>query len=165
MFNCTYAGLDLAGVQSRSVIKRELTEMLLILPPRDLEGIGVTVMDGPFFSTMPFPAAGLHSLSHVRYTPHEAWYAGVDEAIIPHRTNRDAMMRDASRYLPCLAKSKVIRSLFDLKAVLSKNEGDDGRPILFEQSPGSSRIFSIMGSKIDNIYDIREKLRAQSWQL
>ena len=26
-------------------------------------------MCGPFFSAMPFPARGLHTLSHVRYTP------------------------------------------------------------------------------------------------
>jgi hypothetical protein len=30
-------------------------------------------MGGPFFSTMPFPALGLHSVSHVRYTPHKGW--------------------------------------------------------------------------------------------
>jgi len=165
IFNCTYAELDLVGIPSQSVIKRELTEMLLIEPPGDLRGLGVTVMDGPFFSTMPFPAALLHSLSHVRYTPHEAWHDGFKGAMAPHRTNRDAMIRDASRYLPCLTKSRVVRSLFDVKAVLSKNEDDDGRPILFEQSPESSRIFSILGSKFDNIYDVQEVLRAQTWNL
>lgn len=165
VFNCTYAELDLVGVPLRSTIKRELTEMLLIDPPRDLDGLGVTVMDGPFFSTMPFPAARLHSLSHVRYTPHEAWYEGFEGTVVPHHSSRDAMMRDASRYLPCLEKSEIIRSLFDLKAVLLKNEDDDGRPILFEKGSSGRRVFSIMGSKFDNIYDVQENLRAQRWEL
>ena len=134
VFNCTYAYLDLVGVPLRSAVKRELAELLLIEPPRDLEGLGVTVLDGPFFSTMPFPAAHLHSLSHVRYTPHEAWHEGFQGIVTPHRTNRDAMVRDASRYLPCLARSKFVRSLFDLKAVLVRNEDDDGRPVLFERN-------------------------------
>jgi hypothetical protein len=47
---------------ANSAIKRELTEMVLIAPPPQLRGRGFTIMDGPFFSVMPFPAAGLHAL-------------------------------------------------------------------------------------------------------
>ena len=47
--------------------------MALMQAPDVLKEIGVTVMDGPFFSMMPFPARGLHTLSHVRYTPHFSW--------------------------------------------------------------------------------------------
>lgn len=34
-----------------------------------LSGAGITVMDGPFWSTMPFGQTGLHSLSNVSHTP------------------------------------------------------------------------------------------------
>ena len=55
--------------------RHELAEIALIRPPSEIAGLGITVMDGPFFSTMPFPAENLHSLTHVRYTPHKAWQA------------------------------------------------------------------------------------------
>ena len=37
-------------------LKHEFTELALVEPPAELQGLGVTVMDGPFFSCMPFPA-------------------------------------------------------------------------------------------------------------
>jgi hypothetical protein len=46
----------------------------------------------------------------------------------------DRMIRDASRYLPALAKSRYRESLFAVKTVLEKNESDDGRPIFFRAS-------------------------------
>jgi L-2-hydroxyglutarate oxidase LhgO len=76
VFNCTYSGLnqfsgDFPG--TKTALKHEVTEMALMQAPEVLKEIGVTVMDGPFFSMMPFPARGLHTLSHVRYTPHFSW--------------------------------------------------------------------------------------------
>src|SRR5690606_8596617 len=76
IFNCTYAGLntvrgDFTGADTP--LKHELTEMALVDVPEPLRGLGITVMDGPFFSLMPFPSRGLHTLSHVRYTPHCSW--------------------------------------------------------------------------------------------
>lgn len=76
VFNCTYAGLNLIDGphgRSRAALKHELTEMALIQLPPTLKGLGITVMDGPFFSIMPFPARQASTLSHVRYTPHTAW--------------------------------------------------------------------------------------------
>jgi len=163
LFNCTYASLDQIGIPLQTRIKRELTEMILIDPPKELKKLGITVMDGPFFSTMPFPSTNYHTLSHVRYTPHESWIESEHATPEPRRTNRDMMMRDASRYLPILGRSRIVRSIFELKAILAKTEDNDARPILFEQSQLSPRIFSIMGSKLDNIYDIQTKLKGQLW--
>ena len=50
--------------------------MALVEPPAELGGAAVTVMDGPFFSLMPYPSRGLFTLSHVRYTPHCSWHDG-----------------------------------------------------------------------------------------
>jgi glycine/D-amino acid oxidase-like deaminating enzyme len=163
VFNCTYGGLEQVGIRLRSRIKKEMAEMLLIEPPLPLRGLGVTVMDGPYFSTMPFPAAGLHSLSHVRYTPHEASAEVAPRLKQPTKSNRDYMIRDAARYMPHLAGANVIRSIFEVKAVLSRSEGDDGRPILVERSEDTRRVVSILGSKIDNIYDVRDFLSGQTW--
>jgi glycine/D-amino acid oxidase-like deaminating enzyme len=167
VFNCTYSGLnqfkgDFPGTQTG--LKQEITEMALMRAPPALEGLGITVMDGPFFSMMPFPARGLHTLSHVRYTPHMQW--NDEQDIDPYqkllqyeRVSRvDRMIRDAGRYLPAVLDAKYVESLFEIKTVLVKNEGDDGRPILFEKHPELPGCYSVLGGKIDNIYDVLEKL-------
>lgn len=163
VFNCTYGDLERTGIALRSRIKKELAEMVLIEPPLPIANIGVTVMDGPYFSTMPFPAAGLHSLSHVRYTPHQASDAVGHRPDNPIRSNRDYMLRDSARYMPILGGARVVHSIFEIKAVLTRSEGDDARPILIERSEDSDRIVSILGAKIDNIYDVRNYLRCQRW--
>ncbi|HEY2248479.1 MAG TPA: FAD-dependent oxidoreductase [Bradyrhizobium sp.] len=161
VFNCTYSELPFVGVAVNTAIKRELTEMVLLAPPPQLRGRGFTVMDGPFFSVMPFPPMALHALSHVRYTPHQATFE--DAPLQPVRSNSTAMIRDASRYMPCLAEAKIRRSLFEIKAVLARAEDSDARPILVERNAEGGRIFSILGAKIDNIYELRDVLRGQVW--
>lgn len=167
VFNCTYSGLnqfvgDFPGTTTH--LKQEITEMALMQAPPALRNLGITVMDGPFFSMMPFPARGLHTLSHVRYTPHMHWNdkLGID----PYQklndyesaTRVDRMVRDVGRYLPAVFDAKYVDSLFEVKTVLVKNEGDDGRPILFEKHAELPGCYSILGGKIDNIYDALEKL-------
>jgi glycine/D-amino acid oxidase-like deaminating enzyme len=170
VFNCTYSGLnqfkgDFPGVQPE--LKQEITELALMQAPPALQGLGITVMDGPFFSLMPFPARGLHTLSHVRYTPHTYWQdeQGVDPyqrlAQYQPATRVDRMVRDAGRYLPAVLDAKHVDSLFEVKTVLVKNEGDDGRPILFEKHAELPGCYSVLGGKIDNIYDVLEKLDAE----
>lgn len=172
LFNCTYSGLnqftgEFPGTQTG--LKQEITEMALMQAPPALHGLGITVMDGPFFSMMPFPARGLHTLSHVRYTPHLHWddKQGIDpyEKLEQYeRASRvDRMVRDVARYLPAVREAKYVDSLFEVKTVLVKNEGDDGRPILFEKHLELPGCYSILGGKIDNIYDILEKLDAEQF--
>ncbi|CAG8871563.1 hypothetical protein PS627_04511 [Pseudomonas fluorescens] len=167
VFNCTYSGLNVikgefAGVNTG--LKHEITEMALMQMPPVLEDLGVTVMDGPFFSMMPFPARNLHTLSHVRYTPHLHWNDadGVDpyEKLrqYPRESRTDRMVRDVGRYIPAMLQARRVDSLYEVKTVLLKNEGDDGRPILFEEHGQLPGCFSVLGGKIDNIYDVLERL-------
>lgn len=168
-FNITYSQINAvlakAGLPPAR-LKHEIAELALIEPPRELERIGVTVMDGPFFSAMPYPAQKLYSFTHVRYTPHDSW---ADNAALrdPYRhfagyapESRFAFMqRDAQFYLPCLAEAEYRRSIYEVKTVLIKNEGDDGRPILYHRNPEASRVISVLGGKIDNIYDLFEAVK------
>ena len=169
LFNCGYAGLNsIAGFgRAAARLKFEITEMALIAMPDELADIAVTVMDGPFFSTVPFPDRSLHTLSHVRYTPHFSWTSaeGIEAdpysvlAAYDRPSRAGAMIRDAARYMPSLAKLAPVDSLFEAKTVLLANEVDDGRPILFEQHAKHPRCFSVLGGKIDNIYDVCETLK------
>ncbi len=172
-FNITYsqinsvlAKLDLPPAS----LKHEIAELAMVEPPPELAKLGVTVMDGPFFSCMPYPAEGLHSLTHVRYTPHESWIDDARHAegrsdpyarfaASEPQTRYAFMLRDAQRYMPGIGAARYRKSFFDVKTVLIKNEADDGRPILYHQKPATSRVISILGGKIDNIYDLFEAVK------
>lgn len=168
-FNITYSQINAVLAKADlppARLKHEIAELALVEPPQELAHLGVTVMDGPFFSCMPYPSEDLHSLTHVRYTPHESWTDSVTRsdpyahfAASDPETRYAFMLRDAQRYMPGIAASQYRKSIFDVKTVLIKNEADDGRPILYHQKPEASRVISILGGKIDNIYDLFEAVK------
>ena len=169
VFACSYSHLNAVGAHSGLplvALKHELTEMALIEVPERLRCLGVTVMDGPFFSLMPFPARGLHTLSHVRYTPHAHWHDGKGEyrsgyELLNKTERRSAfphMVSDAKRYLPSVAESIYRDSLWEVKTILPRSETDDSRPILFQPHFGVPGYHLVMGGKIDNVYDVVDEV-------
>jgi hypothetical protein len=110
---------------------------------------------------MPFPARGLHTLSHVRYTPHGSWQDSVTTShnLRPYLdslrppSNYRLMLADAQRYLPILHDCVYKDSLWEIKTVLPASEEDDSRPILFRRDCGLKNLHCVMGAKIDNIFD------------
>ncbi|HEY7426735.1 MAG TPA: FAD-dependent oxidoreductase [Gemmataceae bacterium] len=182
VFNSTYAQINrlLAGSGLPLIpLQQELTEMALVRVPEPLAHMGVTVMCGPFFSVMPFPARGLHSLSHVRYTPHAAWRAGSvsdrsvpvayasgspDAPSSPRQSHFTWMLRDAARFLPILNECIYEDSLWEIKAVLPRSATDDSRPILFRRDHGLANLHCVLGAKIDNIFDLLDELNGAPCQ-
>ena len=169
VFNCTYSAINTVLEPSGASIiplKRELTEMALVEPPAELRGLGVTVMDGPFFSMMPYPSRpGLCTLSHVRYTPHCAWFDAAGATPLDGNELRDHyatrfphMIRDAARFLPAIAGARYVESLFEIKAVMPRSEQDDSRPILFRESAELPGLIAVLGAKIDSVYDVEAEL-------
>lgn len=163
VFLCLYAATNAVLTQSGLVpiaLKQEVTELALVEAPETLRHAGVTVMCGPFFSLLPFPARpGLHTLSHVRYTPHAFWQEGGGRAAIPFAgpwpaTHFPYMVKDAQRYLPVLAEARYKESLWAIKSVLPASETDDSRPILYVRDYGLPGLTCILGGKIDNVYDM-----------
>lgn len=188
VFNCTYSRMNYINANSGLQLiplKHEMTEMCLMTVPDELSNYGITVMCGPFFSFMPFPSVisngkPLHSLSHVRYTPHYEWFDECDEKIRevdawaeaekyidPYSRLRNDhknsawtyMIKDAQRYIPCLQNCKYVKSLWEVKTVLPRSEIDDSRPILCKFNYGFKGFHCIMGGKIDNIYDVASAIK------
>jgi glycine/D-amino acid oxidase-like deaminating enzyme len=168
LYNCTYSHLNRilsqSGLQTIR-LQHEATEMALVEPPASLQNASITVMCGPFFSLMPFPPLGLSTLSHVSYTPHYEWADDPPSGgytphlpTFPLRTRFDRMRRDAARYLPALRELSYVRSLWEIKTILPQSGVNDSRPILFKRDPSAPNVISILGSKIDNIYDLDEAL-------
>ncbi len=170
IFNCGYSGLaHIQGVESRTRgLRHEIAELTLVRVPEQIKQLGVTVMDGPFFSLMPFPSRNVHTLSHVRYTPHQSFLdeGTTDPYLVLEsyegQSRFERMRRDAQRYMPILSEVEYQESLLELKTVLTQNETDDGRPILFERHAEIPGMYSIMGGKIDNVYDILGRLDQES---
>jgi glycine/D-amino acid oxidase-like deaminating enzyme len=143
-------------------MKHEITEVALVHHKSPLDKMGITVMDGPFFSTMPFPSRNAHSFTHVRYTPQGNWNDTQTPAnplkVLRESEKRTAfpqMVKDACRFMPSLAETSYVDSLYEIKTVLLQNEDNDGRPILFRRDYAEMKGLSVvMGGKIDNIYDI-----------
>lgn len=166
VFNCTYSHINKLNEASDLPLiplKHELTEMALVQVPDELHDLGITIMDGPFFSVMPFPSRGLHTLSHVRYTPHVEWHDAQGPWRNGHQylaentppTAFHKMAADAQRYIPLLGQAKYVDSLWEVKTVLPASEQDDSRPILFAHNHGGIEGYTVvMGGKIDNIRDV-----------
>ena len=172
VYNCTYSHINQVLSDSKLPViplKHEVTEMTLLELPEELQDIGITVMCGPFFSFMPFPPLAVHTLSHVRYTPHYFWFDRQDDYIDPYRffeklprkSNAIYMLKDAQRFIPALGKARLLDSIWEIKTVLPQSEVDDSRPILIKKDHGLPGLTCIMGGKIDNIYDVFEELEGE----
>lgn len=150
VINCTYSNINqiLTNSSLPSIpLKHEFAEMPLVKLPKELSKMGFTIMDGPFFSIMPFPDKRMHTIHHVRYTP-----SNLNKSVYLY------MIKDAERYIPLLKKAKYKASMYETKTILLKNEITDARPILFKKDYGIKNFHVILGGKIDNIYDIVEEL-------
>jgi len=169
VFNCSFAGINAlmrASGLKPLPMKYELAELALVEAPAELTNTGITVMCGPFFSCMPFPALGLHSLSHVRYTPHLTWFDDAATAASSHEdarrrpppTHYPQMVRDAARYVPALSRCRYQGSLWEVKAILRSSESNDSRPILFARDVGLPNLHCVLGAKIDNVYDVLSEI-------
>jgi hypothetical protein len=166
VFNCTYSGINAINETSSLEIiplKHQLTEICLVDVPEVVKGKAFTMMCGPFFSLMPFPASGdKYSFTHVRYTPHSEWQEGcgqqsMSSASIYNQYERKSawlkMKKDASRYMPIVNEFEYCESLWEVKTVLPASKKDDSRPIFFKFDHGLKGFHCVMGGKIDNIYD------------
>jgi glycine/D-amino acid oxidase-like deaminating enzyme len=153
-------------------LKLQLAELALVKPPQSL-AMCITVMDGPFFSLMPFPSLNLFSFSHVAYTPRYEWDSTMGkmfpfEKVLQMTRDPDAtsprssyikMLKDTERYLPSITECAYEGSFFEMKAFLPRSAFNDSRPILFSSDHGGIEgLHVVIGSKMDNIYDCFDQL-------
>lgn len=166
VFNCTYSQINTILKNSHLPLlplKFENTQMPLLKLPTPLHKYGFTIMDGPFFSLLPFPDRKMHSLHHVRYTPLKSWRGTCDEEkqFIKPESNFSYMIKDISRYIPLLKNQDSTDSIYQTKTVLEINENNDGRPILFKKNYQIPNFHIVLGGKIDNVFDIIDEIKNQ----
>lgn len=159
-------------------IKYELCEIILCEANEALKGRGITVMDGPFFSIMPFGKTGLHSLTSVTFTPHSTSYdekptfpcqrqsGGCNAMFLGNCNECSQKPESAWPYMSALAK-KYLRdefdftykqSLFSMKPILKTTEIDDSRPTVIKTICKNPTFVSVLSGKINTVYDLDEIL-------
>ena len=182
ILNATYASsnqiLNLMGFEPFG-IKYELCEIILCKVSERLDNVGITVMDGPFFSIMPFGKTGLHSLTSVTFTPHTTSFdklptfpcqAKSGGFCTPQQLGNcndcPAKPETAWVYMSSMAK-KYMReeygfeyagSLFSMKPILKASEIDDSRPTVIKQFSDNPTFISVLSGKINTVYDLDDVL-------
>lgn len=182
VLNATYAGsnqiLKMAGFDTFG-IKYELCEIILCNVNKKLHGIGFTVMDGPFFSIMPFGKTGFHSLTSVTFTPHTTSYEDVPTFSCQERSKDfcttfrlgncndcPAKPETAFPYMANLARKymkddfefQYDSSLYSMKPILMSSEIDDSRPTVIKVCSKSPTFVAVLSGKINTVYDLDEVL-------
>jgi len=182
ILNATYASINQIHAKARFEpfkIKYELCEIILCIPNEKLKNVGITVMDGPFFSIMPFGKTGLHSLTSVTFTPHLTSYDAVPTFVCQRKNNAICTSNELSNCNYCDAKpesayafmNKLLckylkeeygyeykSSLFSIKPILKSSEIDDSRPTVIKQLSYNPTFISVLSGKINTVYDLDEVL-------
>lgn len=160
-------------------IKYELCEIILCDVDEGLKNTGLTVMDGPFFSIMPFGKTGQHSLTSVTFTPHMTSYDKTPVFECQEKSGGfcspeqlgncndcPAKPHSAWEYMSGLAR-KYMRddlvfhysgSLYSMKPILKASEVDDSRPTVVKIHSRKPYFVSVLSGKINTVYDLDEIL-------
>ena len=182
VLNATYAStnqiLEKVGFEKFG-IKYELCEIILCEVNEKLRDIGFTVMDGPFFSIMPFGKTGLHSLTSVTFTPHTTSYDGLptfecqkesggycSPTHLGNCNDCPAKPKTAFPYMANLARKYMLDeygfeykgSLFSMKPILMSSEIDDSRPTVIRKYSENPTFVGVLSGKINTVYDLDEVL-------
>ena len=164
----------LAGAEPFDV-KYELCEVILCDASGPLGDVGITVMDGPFFSIMPFGRTGLHSLTSVAFTPHMTSRAeqpafpcqsgspgGCRPGSLRNCDSCAARPKSAWPFMSALARKYLLDdygfgyrgSLFSVKPVLRASELDDSRPTVVRVVSRDPVMVSVLSGKVSTVYDL-----------
>lgn len=185
VLNATYASANQLLQKVQGIcgepfqIKYELCEIILCNPSPTLKKVGITVMDGPFFSVMPFGRTNYHSLTSVTFTPHKTSYdtlptfpcqeksqGGCSPKQLGNCNTCPAKPRSAWPYMSHMAEKYLRReygfsyshSLFSMKPILKNSELDDSRPTVVRRFSENPTLVSVLSGKINTVYDLDEVL-------
>ncbi len=183
LLNATYAGvnqiLNMLGLEQFK-IKYELCEIILCKVSEKFKNVGITVMDGPFFSIMPFGKTGYHSLTSVTFTPHKTSYESLPQFDCQKKSKGYCSKENLGNCNLCIAKPEsawpymsnlakkylrdeygfeYVTSLYSMKPILKASEIDDSRPTVIKTFSTNPTFISVLSGKINTVYDLDEVLK------
>lgn len=178
--NATYAATNainrLFGLRDLG-LTHEISEIAFI-HSQEFGLRGLTVMDGPFGSIMPYGLSGLLSLSSVAYTHHNISFDALptfdcqqpweDPSCTPEApgictscvrrpaSNAPKMLAQMQQYFSEQVKFSTLFSYFTIKSKLKSSYIDDGRPTEISLLHESPRFYCLFAGKINSIYEIEK---------
>lgn len=177
--NATYAAIDavnrLFGVPELA-LTHEISEIAFVNAPA-FGNKGLTVMDGPFGSVMPYGKSGLLSLTSVAYTHHKISYENLphfdcqdpsDPQCTPEapgictdcarrpRSNAGKMIAQMQRYFSESVQFQHLFSYFTIKTKLKANYIDDGRPTEISKLREAPGFYCLFSGKVNSIYEVEK---------
>jgi FAD dependent oxidoreductase len=178
VINATYSASNalnqIFGVDSIHLM-HEISEMVFVNSPQ-FANMGLTVMDGPFASLMPYGLTGLLSLSSVAYTHHKVSYDDLPtfDCQQQHATCRpdftsicngcvaqpvsakEKMLAQIQQYLSEKVELQYFSNFFTIKSKLKANAIDDGRPTEIAVLHEDPYYYNLFAGKINSIYEIEK---------
>ena len=180
VINATYSAINginrLFGVPDLELM-HEISEIAFVMAP-SLKNMGLTVMDGPFGSLMPYGKSGLLSLSSVAYTHHKVSYdnqphfdcqshapKGLCTPENPHicfecparpESAAPKMIGQMSRYFHPDVQMQHWMSYFTIKTKLKSSYIDDARPTEISLLQEKPNFYCLFAGKINSIYEVEK---------
>lgn len=179
VINATYAATNAVNTMfgvDRLALTHELSEIAFVVS-REFGDRGLTVMDGPFGSIMPYGLSGLLSLSSVAYTHHKISYDDLPQfdcqvaedpscrpaapgicTDCPRRpmSNAAKMLAQMRQYFSESVQFEHLFSYYTIKSKLKSSYIDDGRPTEISMLRQSPRFYCLFSGKINSIYEVEK---------
>lgn len=179
VINATYAATNainrLFGVDDLA-LTHEISEIAFVASPQ-FAAKGLTVMDGPFGSIMPYGLSGLLSLSSVAYTHHKISYDNLPRfdcqvaddprcrpeapgicTDCPRRPESNAykMLAQMRQYFSDTVHFEHLFSYYTIKSKLKSSYIDDGRPTEISMLRSEPYFYCLFAGKINSIYEVEK---------
>ena len=157
VFNATYVGINRITELFHAEpfdVKYELCEVAFCDVPPRLKNTGITVLDGDYFSLMPFGDNAVHTLTSVEHTPNK-----LQNPQKPFSSWNEMYKQYRSYMQPNLDLSYKF-SKYESKTILTASEEDDSRPTIIKVHTKNPTFISILSGKISTIYDVDKYIEA-----
>ncbi len=163
LVNCSYYDynrfVNIFG-SNHTKLKYELTVVPVIDWRKGKPPIGITIMDGPFASLLPFGKTGKYLIYHVvhsNYFSEVAQLPPVDwqnpRSIISVDAARGVLsktVKSASRWIPSIANAEYVEFLGATRVKLANSERTDRRPSMVETLHKEPTFLNVFSGKIDH---------------
>jgi hypothetical protein len=157
-------------------LEYELAEVVLGNVNSKLANTGITVMDGPFWSLMPFGDTKLASLTSVGFTPIQKSnlspvfdcqiqrsdcgpgnLADCNSCHVQPKSNFSHHIQQMKLYLKSEFSFTPSQSMFTVKTILGTTEVDDARPTVIQKDENLP-LWTVFSGKVSSIFDLEGAL-------